>query len=227
MLSPGPTGTLQQHQQNNPNLLKLIPSAADVKSLKGDTVCLLFSVICPPEGLGTVDRTTTHRTAFIAALCYQHRCSLIPSEPPWTPTDTGPTIQTARGRDPLSPSTAGPPILEVCPLSMTETEDEAPILLLLHCPTILQTGTTGQIINSNNKNLFHHFLQIHSLFFVLVTENQRMWSSTEINLFWAFKTWFLSYFNLEHSEVHTSISFSTNVFITNEINILMSKKKNR
>lgn len=136
---------------------------------QGDTVCLLFSVICPPEGLGTVDRTTTHRTTFIAALCYQHRCSLIPSEPPWTPTDTGPTIPTASGRDPLSPSTAGPPILEVWPLSMRETEDEAPIiLLLLHCPTTLQTGTTGQIINNNsNKNQFHHWnVWVHHRFYL-------------------------------------------------------------
>lgn len=168
-LSPGPTGTPQQHQQNNSNLLKLIPSAADVKSLKGDTVCLLFSVICPPEGLGTVDRATAHRTAFIAALYYQHQRFLIPSEPPWTPMDTGPTIPTASGGDPLSPSTAGPPILAVCPLSMREAEDEAPVLPILHCPTTLQTGTTGQIINNNNnnKNQFHHWhVWVHHRFYL-------------------------------------------------------------
>lgn len=142
MMSPGPTGTPQQDQPDNSNL---ITSAADVKSLWRVTQPAFVSAICPPEGLSTVDRTTTHRTAFFTALYYQHRLSLLPSEPPWTYMDTGRTIPTATGGDSLTLSTAGLAVLQrgVCPLNIRGTEEEVPLLL---CPATLQTGTTGKII---------------------------------------------------------------------------------
>lgn len=171
MSSPkGPTGTPQQDQQNNFNLLNLIRSAADVKSVWRVTQSAFVSVICPPAGCSTVDRTTTHRTAFFTALYYQHRLSLLPSKPPWTRMDTGLTIPTAGG-DPLtwrwggllltprgSPGGLPSPWVQQVQISYNvesspsasgkqEEEEEAPHL----CLATLQTGTTGQIINNNKK----------------------------------------------------------------------------
>lgn len=97
----------------------------------------------------------------------------MPSEPPWTRMDSGPTIPTAGGGDPLTLSTAGLDILQrgVCPLSVRETEEEAPLLLLL-CPATLQTGTAGQIINNNNKktlfNHLHAWVHLRFSLFVLI-----------------------------------------------------------